>query len=253
MMTRNFLRALRWAATFSCALGLIQGAHAQTVRLHGAVALAKTLQANKAAIEAQAGTPIQVVGNGAGRGLADLANGEADIALMAGPLSGVAAAMNKEKPGSVDVAQLKEIPLTSARIAIITHPSSGVKTLSFAQLRDVLTGKASNWKEVGGADQPIKVVVPFGADGTRVTVQSLLFPGEDYAKGAIVRNSAKDLSVVVAQLPGACAVIGKQNVEGNVATVPTEKELLVPWSLVCKGEPSPDLKKVIAATQALIK
>lgn len=253
-MTKNILLQARlWAATSICTLALIQGAHAQTVRLHGAVALAKTLQANKAAIESQSGVTLQVVGNGAGRGLADLASGQADVALLAGSLAGVAEAMNKEKPGSVDPSQFKEIPLSTSKIAFITHASAGIKTISMAQLRDVLTGKATNWKEVGGADQPIKLVVPFGADGTRVTAQNLLFPGEDYAKGAIVRNSAKDISSVVSQVPGACAVIGMQNVEGNVVTVAMEKDLLVPWSLVLKGDPTPEIKKVVDAAKATVK
>jgi phosphate transport system substrate-binding protein len=244
---------LSWSFALCCAMALTQVANAQTVRLHGAVAFAKAFDTKKAAIESQSGAKLEVVGNGAGRGLADLAAGNADVALLAGSLKGVADAMNKEKAGSVDSTQMKEIPISASKAAFVTHPSAGVKSLTDAQLRDVLTGKATNWKEVGGADQAIKLVLPFGADGVRVTVQSSLLQGADYAKGAIIRSSSKDVAAVIAQLPGACATLGVQNVQGNITQVTTEKEITIPWSLVVKGEPSGDVKKVIEAATALIK
>lgn len=215
--------------------------------------MAKTFEGKKAALESQCGVKLEIVGNGAGRGLLDLANGQAEIALLAGSLKGVADAMNKEKTGSVDISQMKEISLITSKIGFFTNPSAGIKSVTEEQLRDILTGKLTNWKAVGGADQPIKVVLPFGADGARITLQTTLFPGLDYAKDAIVRNSSKDVSVVVAQFPGACAAITQQNIEGNVVIVKTEKELTVPWSLVVKGEPSGDVKKVIDAAKSIIK
>ncbi|MDR3457674.1 MAG: substrate-binding domain-containing protein [Verrucomicrobiae bacterium] len=243
---------LKWTSALVCALALTQ-ANAQTVRLHGSAALAKTLEPQKAALESQSGVKLEIVSNGAGRGLADLSGGQAEIALLAGPLKGVAAAMNADKAGSVDIADMREIPLINVKIAFITHPSAGVKSLTDAQLRDVLTGKATNWKEVGGADLPIKLVLGFGADGSRVTVRETVLQGADYSKSMIVRNTSKDISMVIAQLPGSCSPLAVQNVEGNVTTVALEKEIFMPLELVVKGEPAGDIKKVIQAVTASVK
>lgn len=244
---------LKWSFALTIALALAHTGNAQTVRLHGAVSLAKNLEAKKAALESQSGVKLEIVGNGAGRGLVDLTGGQADIGLLAGPLKGVAEVMNKEKPGSVDISQMTETPIGSSKVGFVTHPGAGVKSVTQAQLRDILSGKIANWKDVGGADLPIKLVLPFPGDGSRVTAQTVLLPGEDFAKGAIVRNSSKDICVVVAQLPGACAIISSANIEGNVASPTMEKELIMPWSLVVKGEPAGDIKKVIEAAKASAK
>jgi len=236
-----------------CVFALLAAANAQTVRLHGSVSLAKTIDGKKAALESQTGVKLEVVGNGAGRGLADLSGGQADIALLAGPLQGVAEAMNKDKAGSVDTARMKEIPLMTTRMGFYTHPSAGVKSLTMAQIRSVFTGAVANWKEVGGADLPIKVVLAFGADGTRVAVRQELFPETDYVKTAIVRNSAKDVPAVLAQLPGACAVLSVQNADGNIADIALERELKLGWSMVVLGDPAGDIKKVIDAVTPVIK
>jgi len=240
-------------AALGCALAALQGANAQTVRMHGAVAFSNMADAQKAAIESKSGVKIEVVANGSGRGLMDLVGGQADIALVAGPLAAVAEVMNKEKPGSLDVSQMKEILIMTSQTVIMANPGVGVKKLTDAQMSDVLTGKVTNWKEVGGADIPIKVVLPFSGDGSRIMVRNTLFPGRDYSAKAIIRNSAKDLCVVVAQLPGACSVTGKQNVEGNIIVIATDHDIMIPWSAVVKGDPAGDVKKDIDALAAILK
>lgn len=249
----NLLKHTLWIGYACAQLALPMAGSAQTVRLHGAVALSKMMTAQKSAIESKAGAQLEIVGNGAGRGLADLCGGQADIAMLAGSLKDVANAMNKEKAGSVDITGLNEIAITSTKVLFVTHPAAGVKSLTDQQVGDVLVGKAVNWKEVGGADMPIKVVLPFGADGSRVTYQSKMLQGADYTKNAIVRNSSKDVAAVLAQLPGTCSILAAINVEGNMVAVTTEKEVMMPFAVVLKGQPSGAVQKVIDATKLMIK
>lgn len=226
--------------------------HAQTVRLHGGVTLAKLIADNQQAIEAQSGTKLEVVGNGSGRGLADLAAGQADVALIAGSLKGVADAVNKEKAGSVDPSGMKETPVNSVKLVFVVNPANGAKSLTEAQARDVFSGKVANWKDVGGADVPVKVVLPFVGDGARVTVQEELLKGADFAKDAIVRNSSKDIPPVITQLPGSISFLSTKNAEG-LTTVACEKDLKMPNLLVTKGDPAGDIKKAMDAIKGVIK
>lgn len=237
----------------SAVLALAQSLCAQTVRLHGATSLDKLLKAQQSALESQTGLKLELVGNGAGRGLVDLCAGRADVGLIGGSLQGVAEAMNAERAGSVVLTGLKEIPVTSVKLVVITHPGVGVKALTLAQLSDVLSGKVANWKEVGGADQAPKVVLAFPGDGARITTRENVLKGGEFVKGAIQRNTAKDLCVVVAQLPGAVAVLSEKNVEGNVTVVGTDQQVLMPMQFVVKGEPTGETKKVIEAAKTLIK
>lgn len=225
---------------------------AQTVRLHGSITLAKIITEQKASIEGQTGLKLEIVGNGSGRGLSDLAGGQADVALAAGSIQGVADAMNKEKPGSLDVTGLQATPLPSVALVFVINPSAGVKALTEAQARDVLTGKTANWKEVGGADMPIKVVLPVAGDGVRVAVQEQILNGTDFIKDAILRNSAKDIPPVISQLPGSISFLSDKNASG-LTTVACEKHLQMSQLLVTKGEPAGDVKKIVDSVTAIIK
>ncbi len=244
----------KWAGAIGCALATALAANAQTVRLHGAIGLANMVTAKKADIEAQSGAKIEVVANGSSRGIADLNGGRADIALLAGDLKLVADAVNKEKPGSIDIAGLKTVSLISSKIGFFTNPALGIKKLTDAQARDVLTGKTTNWKQVGGPDLPVKLVLPFAGDGARITGQAILLRGADFATGAIVRSSGKDVAVVVEQLAGSCCLIGVRSAPGTTMTlVELENEYASLYQLVFKAEPAGDVKKVIDAAAAAIK
>ena len=50
---------------------------------------------------------------------------------------------------------LEEIPVAIDAIAIAAHPSLSVSGLTVTQLKDIYTGKISNWQEVGGPDLPV--------------------------------------------------------------------------------------------------
>lgn len=235
-----------------CLLSAPMSLSAQNVRIHGAISLSKMISDQKAALETQTGLKLEIVGNGSGRGLADLTTGQADIAVLAGSLKGVADVMNKEKAGSVDVANLKETLVTSVKLIFVVHSSVAVKALTEAQVRDILTGKATNWNEVGGADLPIKVVIAFVGDGTRVTLQETILNGADFVKSAIVRNSSKDIAPVISQLPGSISVLSEKNAAG-LPSVAYEKDLQMPCLLVTKGDPAGDIKKVVDAVKQTIK
>ena len=243
----------RWG--IPCVLMLaLAGLQAQTVvRLHGAITMEKLLSAQRQALQTQAGVRVELVGNGSGRGLADLSAGLADVAMIGGSLKGVAEATNKEKPGSVSIDGMREIPLAAIKLVVIAHPSAGVKSLTGAQLRDVLSGKAKSWKEAGGADLPIRLVLPFAGDGARISIQESLLKGADFAKDAILRNSSKDLAVVVTQVPGACAFLSAKNAEGSGSIIPVAADLAMPMQFIVKGEMAPEVKKVVEFAKTVIK
>jgi len=59
-----------------------------------------------------------------------------------------------------DVYGYKEFPFCKDPIAVIARKECGVDNLSEEQLQDIFAGIITNWKEVGGADLPVMIVVP---------------------------------------------------------------------------------------------
>ncbi|HEU4717627.1 MAG TPA: substrate-binding domain-containing protein, partial [Bacteroidia bacterium] len=105
---------------------------------------------------------VTLSGGGSAVGIGGLIRGENNIAN----------ASRKITDGEVALAmsnQVNPIPVIIATdaIAIITHPAVCVDSLSMQQLSDVFSGKITNWKEVGGADLPVKVIGRNQNSGTR--------------------------------------------------------------------------------------
>jgi phosphate transport system substrate-binding protein len=50
---------------------------------------------------------------------------------------------------------LKEIPVAIEGIAIAVNPNLNISGLTLSQVKDIYTGKISNWNQVGGPNQPI--------------------------------------------------------------------------------------------------
>ncbi|HEY8566855.1 MAG TPA: substrate-binding domain-containing protein [Beijerinckiaceae bacterium] len=102
---------------------------------------------------------------GSGGGIAAVGSGREVLARVARPLS-----EGERAQGLVGV------PLMRLPSAIFVHPSTGVTTITAAQLADIYAGKITNWSEVGGADARIKVVRREDADST-LTVLRQTMPG----------------------------------------------------------------------------
>lgn len=86
-------------------------------------------------------------------GIVAVINGEADLAMVSCPIP--------EKEDNLAVTKgikLFERPMGFGGIALIANSSEGVKSLTLGEIKNIFTGKITNWKEVGGSDKPIKVI-----------------------------------------------------------------------------------------------
>src|SRR5476651_1408939 len=165
-------------AAIVAVLAIDASASAESISLNGSTTVMNTIvMPKKAEIEKLSGQTIAIVGNGSQRGIVDLAGGKAQIAMISAPLDDEVKKLNESKPGSVDAAKLHGHQIGETRVAFSVHPSNGVKTLTDAQLADVLAGKVTNWKEIGGADQPIVIVAAQPGDGVRTMVETALLKG----------------------------------------------------------------------------
>jgi phosphate transport system substrate-binding protein len=90
---------------------------------------------------------IQVTGGGSGTGLAALLNGATDIAQSSRPMKPEERADFRGKFGR-DVVEVK---VALDAVAAYVHHQNPITEISVPEMRDVYTGRVTDWKELGGA------------------------------------------------------------------------------------------------------
>lgn len=67
-------------------------------------------------------------------------------------------------------------------IALFVHPDNLVDDLSKKQVREIFTGRITNWEDVGGRDEPIKVITEVLGKkrATMLEFQRLALSGDEY-------------------------------------------------------------------------
>ena len=131
----------------------------------------------KAAIESNSKHELTVIPNKSMPGLIALLEGRAHMAMISASLNSEVEQIKKVMPG-LAYDRLQAHSIVSTRISIATHPSNPVRKASLNQIRKILLGQISNWSELGGKDQPIRVVLVGGGGGVTTVVESELLNGK---------------------------------------------------------------------------
>jgi len=124
------------------------------------------------------GTRVQVTGGGSGTGIAALINGGTDICEASRPMKD----KEKEQVRSRHGKDVKEIPVALDGVAVYVNESSPIQALSEPQIKGIYTGKITNWRDVGGADQRIVAYSRENNSGTYVFFKEHVLGNEDFAR-----------------------------------------------------------------------
>jgi phosphate transport system substrate-binding protein len=123
---------------------------------------------------------IQVTGGGSGTGISALINGTTDICNASRPMKQSEREKLKQRFNTLGV----EIKSSRDGLAVYVQESNPVKELTLQQLKDIYTGKTTNWKDVGGNDAKIILYSRENNSGTYVYFKDNVLGGEDYAASA---------------------------------------------------------------------
>ncbi len=66
-------------------------------------------------------------------------------------------------------------------LPVLVHPSNPVRGLTILQVRDIYTGKITNWNQVGGPNRPIVIISQDTNSGTCETFETIVMAGEAMA------------------------------------------------------------------------
>ena len=118
---------------------------------------------------------ISVSGGGSGTGIAQLINGQIDIADSSRPIK------NREtKTAESQGLNPVEFKTCLDGIAVITNKNIDISEISFENIRGIYNGSISNWKSVGGPDLKITVYGRQSNSGTYVFFQEHVLDKNDY-------------------------------------------------------------------------
>jgi phosphate transport system substrate-binding protein len=117
-------------------------------------------------------------------------------------------------------AGLTQYPIGKDGIAIIVNPQNPVKSLTTNQLTDIFSGKITNWNQVGGKDEPIKVIIRETGSGTRLALETILFGKETSdLSGAVVGISTYQVMQDVAVSPNAIGYVSRNALTQQVKII----------------------------------
>lgn len=133
---------------------------------------------------ANTGVTVEVQGGGSGVGIKAAQEKIADFG-----------ASSRELKPEEKALISNEYVIAKDGVAVILDPANSVTDLTLDQIKQIFTGKITNWKEVGGADATIVVVSREEGSGTRGAFVEITKVSEKDAAGKAIDNTTKNALV----------------------------------------------------------
>lgn len=165
-----------------------------SISMVGSTSMEKLANAlSEAFMEAYPDVTVTAEFVGSGAGIEAVTNGTADIGNSSRSLK------DEEKAAGV-----VENVVAIDGIAVCVDPANEVADLTKEQLTNIYNGTVTNWKEVGGADEPIIVIGREAGSGTRGAFEELV----DLVDGCKYANELDSTGAVIAKVASTPGAIG---------------------------------------------
>jgi len=102
---------------------------------------------------------------------------------------------------------LVETKLVGIPFVFIANSDVAVDNLTQQQYADILTGKVTNWKEVGGKDQKITLIHRAKSSGSRGAIAEIVLKGVAFTDDAVIQDSNGAVKAAIASTPGAIGYV----------------------------------------------
>ncbi|WP_448519359.1 PstS family phosphate ABC transporter substrate-binding protein [Rhodoflexus sp.] len=180
-------------------LGVAGSALAQIIKIKGSDTMYPLIRE----ITDLYGKNVQPEGGGSIAGISALREGKADIAMAS---RGLQSTEKSVLDGQGNPAHAVVVAYDA--LSFIVHPENRISKLTQAQLEDIFNGVVTNWKQVGGVDLPIQLVVREATSGTNEFVKDVIMHKKSFPAGAKVCVGTSAVIQAVSQDIGAIGFVG---------------------------------------------
>jgi len=150
-------------------------------------------------MKAYPGVSVYAEGGGTATGIKALINGDIDICAASRPLRPEEISLLAERYRAIGISFL----VAKDALSIYLHPDNPLNDLTVKQLKEIFTGKVTNWSEVGGRDEKIRVIIRTPNSGTYLYFQEHILEGEPYSSSAKMISTTAAIVDTVARNPRA--------------------------------------------------
>ncbi|MCU0587041.1 MAG: substrate-binding domain-containing protein [Syntrophobacteraceae bacterium] len=198
----------------------------------------------KEPMEKSIGLKLNLISSGPVQALKDLDDKKVEAASGGITFGDWMKMMEKEGSPVADPGVYKHRVIGKDIVKLMAHKGVAVKTLSKDQLKAIFTGKVTSWKEVGGPDLPVVVVLGSKIPGTQSVFQKQVMDEEPYLQKTLEATTAADVKEKAQATPGAVGLGPVSLVDATISS-PEIPEVGRPITLITRGEPSPGVAKLI--------
>ena len=177
--------------------------------------------------------------NGADVSFSKVLSGEAEIGSAAIPIDGWLKIVKEKK--LADDKQIGEIThrvLGKDLMKVFSHKDVGVTKLTLDQAKQIFTGEKKNWKDFGGKDVEIKIVLQSTYPATNTFFKTKIMSGTDFPKTVLNENSVPAMIEKVSKTPGGVGFVSNMLKTPDANTIETNEVIGRPITAIVKGKPS---------------
>ena len=197
-------------ASTSSASSTGKGNQEVTIAVSGSTSVGPLMEKVAKAYEAKnSNVSIEINQVGSSAGIKDTINGVAELGMSSRDLK------DEEKASGVE-----GTAIAYDGIAVIVNPANKVTNLTLEQLKDVYTGKITNWKDLGGEDGQIVVVSREDGSGTRDAFQEIVgYKSEELVADATIADGSGNIKTTVSGNKNAIGFVSFSYVDNTVNAI----------------------------------
>lgn len=183
-----------------------------TISISGSTSVGPLMGKIAEKFEAANNVSIEINEVGSSAGIKDVINGVSEIGMSSRELK------------SEEASAVKATTIAYDGIAIITNNNNPIKNITIDQIKEIYTGKITNWNEIeGGKDAPIVVVSREEGSGTRDAFQEIIgYKSEELLQDAMIANATGAVKETVAGNDNAIGFVSFEYLDDKVNIVNVE-------------------------------